>query len=356
MQGEGMLEKDILACQFGSWYDHFRAARVTFKSEIIPLPEDFVNFLTADGIMLPSDRPDDASDSSFEEAHGAKEDDGDEGSLDVSELASYAALHARIKDAIARFDGGVLPKLNWSSPKDAQWVHGTLQCSTPQEVIMLLKASDFVSHDLCNSFDLCAPVGRRRPDEFTLVLRKWYDLHESGEFRCFVHSSRLVAVSQRQTGSCFPHLACHEETEAIGGAVRDFFEKHVLSGFPLTRFAFDVYVGPAPRRRVWLVDFSPWGPTTEPCLFDWDELSELSARVEAPGAAEIDGQQQQQTLVEASGRARFELRVVKNVSECRSGLSRYHNLPVELAQLGLGEGLDDLLAQADKVLEQKRAA
>lgn len=50
----------------------------------------------------------------------------------------------------------------------------------------------------------------------------------------------------------------------------------VRGRFPLSRFAFDVYVDIPPRRRVWLVDFSPWGASTEPCLFEWSELGRLS--------------------------------------------------------------------------------
>lgn len=334
-----MLEEDVLACQFSCWYEHFRREKVTFKSEIITLPEEFVDFLMADGIRVPTDRPDDASDGSFEEAQDAGDSDSDSG-LDASELSCYDGLRTRVADAIAKLDGGALPKLNWSAPKDAQWVHSTLQCNTPQEVFTLLKASDFVSHDLCHCFDHCAPGGRRRPDEFTLVLRKWYDLKEAGEFRCFVRDSTMVAASQRQTSVCFPHLAQPAEREALADVIQEFFEGYVLRGFSLTRFVFDVYVGPAPRRRVWLVDFSPWGPSTEPCLFDWDELSELAA------PAQLEGAQ----------RARFELRVADSEADCRSKLSRYHGLPVELAQLGLGEGLEELIQKADAVLEQKVSA
>lgn len=38
----------------------------------------------------------------------------------------------------------------------------------------------------------------------------------------------------------------------------------------------DVYVDIPPRRRVWLVDFSPWGASTAPCLFEWSELATLA--------------------------------------------------------------------------------
>lgn len=41
------------ACAFGSWFPKFR--RITPKASIIPLPDDFVDYLKADGVFLPLD-------------------------------------------------------------------------------------------------------------------------------------------------------------------------------------------------------------------------------------------------------------------------------------------------------------
>ena len=47
-----VLSPDILGrYQFHDWYDKFRA--ITLRSEVIPLDEEFVEFLNADGIYLP---------------------------------------------------------------------------------------------------------------------------------------------------------------------------------------------------------------------------------------------------------------------------------------------------------------
>ena len=64
----------------------------------------------------------------------------------------------------------------------------------------------------CNAFDHCN-CSRKRPEAFTLVLRRWHSLHESSEFRVFVRDDHLIAISQRQTSGFFEHLLQEEDTE-----------------------------------------------------------------------------------------------------------------------------------------------
>lgn len=45
--------QDIDNCSFSHWYPRFKAH--TFKSKIIPLTNEFVDYLNADGIYLPED-------------------------------------------------------------------------------------------------------------------------------------------------------------------------------------------------------------------------------------------------------------------------------------------------------------
>merc|ERR1711964_448898 len=178
------------------------------------------------------------------------------------------------------------------------------------------------------SFDHCN-TSRTRPNELTLVLRRWHELHESNEFRCFVRDSKLVAISQRQTSGFFEHLTKPEEATALHSVIQDFFDGHICDEFSLSRYVFDIYVDVAPRRRVWLVDFSPWGSTTDPCLFDWDEITQLGVPSQA------------------------ELRVVQSQAETKGKLERYHNLPLELANLNSKDGLDGLLEAANKIMKEK---
>lgn len=54
--------------------------------------------------------------------------------------------------------------------------------------------------------------------------------------------------------------------------------RHVNENYFIFRFlkdyldTFDVYVGKAPKYKVWLVDFNVWGEKTVPLLFEWEEL------------------------------------------------------------------------------------
>ena len=77
--------------------------------------------------------------------------------------------------------------------QDATWVtaSNSLKCSHADEVLLLLKSSDRIAHDICNAFDGCQGSP---PQEFkyVLVLKKFYDLKPEREFRCFVKGHDLV--------------------------------------------------------------------------------------------------------------------------------------------------------------------
>lgn len=88
-----------------------------------------------------------------------------------------------------------------------------LKCQTPADIYLLLKSSDFIAHDLDHAFDGCcdhppaveladsignlnieeqASTALRRGFEFELVLKKWFDMPKSQEWRCFVRDSTLI--------------------------------------------------------------------------------------------------------------------------------------------------------------------
>lgn len=167
----------------------------------------------------------------------------------------FPRLDAEIRAALAKYDGAVFPKLNWSSPQvrfqlsrqqlsdgadrslgndvqDAAWMVAgqDMKCQTPADVYLLLKSSDFISHDLDHAFDDCVdypppssgseieqasadlaqlglteaaastpdtpvrPRPRERPYSFELVLKKWFDMPRSQEWRCFVRDNHLLGT------------------------------------------------------------------------------------------------------------------------------------------------------------------
>ena len=215
----------------------------------------------------------------------------------------FPELNQQIEDAIRELDGAVMPKLNWSSPRDAVWVNsGTLECRTAGDVYMLCKASDFCAHDVHHALQDVAVVAdddggddvvadaddsmrttmeRSGQGRLQLALRKWCNLYPSQEFRCFVgHPKKLLAISQRHHSQHWPHLP--QQRPEIRELLQEFFEVAVRDNVPLTRFVFDVYVDK--KRRVWLLDLNVWASRTDALLFDWPELTQMATAAAAAAA------------------------------------------------------------------------
>ena len=196
----------------------------------------------------------------------------------------WQSTHAAIGDTISALGGRAYPKLNWSAPKDATWIaaDNSMQCTSPNDVYLLLKSSDFVTHDLDQPFDGCEDDTGQEMDSrsladdlpYHLVLRKSIPaLITSMEFRCFVRRRRLLGFCQRE-------LKHYEFMGSLASKLRsliqEFFDRELRDTFPDPNFVFDVYI-PRPEQdgRVWLIDFNPWAPRTDPLLFSWLELLEM---------------------------------------------------------------------------------
>lgn len=53
VEAVAITREDVAMCRFSSWYGQFRD--VTFKSRIVHLPKEFIDYLNADGIYLPEE-------------------------------------------------------------------------------------------------------------------------------------------------------------------------------------------------------------------------------------------------------------------------------------------------------------
>lgn len=84
-----------------------------------------------------------------EEARWSDEDDDAEGD-DCLERPSFPEFTNQIQNSIKSLGGEVFCKLNWSAPRDATWISlgNSLKCTTPSQVYLLMKSSEFVQHDL----------------------------------------------------------------------------------------------------------------------------------------------------------------------------------------------------------------
>lgn len=267
-----MERNHILSCQFGQWYPEF--LDVAFRSRIVEIPAAFAQYLVEDGVYLADNSnalPRPAKRLLDDDLSDWGDSDADEGSVDTggAEMPEFLELHAEIEAAIEELGGCVAPKLNWSAPHDAAWVSSSksLACRNADEVILLLKSSDRIAHDICHAFDAC-PGSPQDPPSFHLALRKWIAMRLEREFRCFVQRRDLIAISQR---NIMENAAFSEpQKDDLLEAMLEFFEEHVQQRFPETDYTFDVYVTTAGKVR--LIDFNPIGGTTSPLLFDWTEL------------------------------------------------------------------------------------
>lgn len=259
---------------------------MTPKARLIPLTRPFIDYLRGDGIVLPAEDHEVHSstdtDSGIFSASTSPTDSEDEEESDPS--LEWLDIHQKIKETIKELKGAVHPKLNWSAPKDATWIAATnsMECRAANDVYLLLKSSDFITHDLEQAFDGCEDTASEEPSgleeiPYHLVLRQTIPaLVTSLEFRCFVRSRELSCMCQRDLNhyGFLPELMPKLRT-----CIRRFFEKNLQTSFPDQDFVFDVYI-PPPHDRVWLIDINPWAPRTDPLLFSWLEILQMEGASE----------------------------------------------------------------------------
>lgn len=151
-----------------------------------------------------------------------------------------------------------------------------MQCRTPNDIYLLLKSSDFITHDLEHPFDDCVPDTSYSPSptpsppqvNYNLILRQYVNFNPSLEFRCFVRNRVLLCMCQRDQNH-FDFL--FPMRDSLRSRIQSFFDEKLKDTFPDSSFVFDVYI-PPPHQRVWLIDINPWAERTDPLLFSWLEI------------------------------------------------------------------------------------
>ncbi|KAL8754333.1 MAG: hypothetical protein Q9184_005140 [Pyrenodesmia sp. 2 TL-2023] len=296
-----------------------RYRSLTPKARLIPLTAPFLSYLRADGILLPleetdadpfsSTETDSGIFSSTSTPTGSPTNSDSDSDIYTDPSLSWPEIHSAVASTIGELGGNVVPKLNWSAPKDATWINAThtMECRSPNDVYLLLKSSDFVTHDLEQAFDGCSPSPS--PDNaiesnsnnndtipYHLILRKTIPaLATSLEFRCFVRARTLLCVCQRDLNhyDFLPNL-----TGTLRLRIQAFFEESLKGTFEDENWVFDVYI-PPPHRRVWLIDVNPWAPRTDPLLFSWMEI--LGMRVPGLPAVKVDNRNGAANVVNGDG-------------------------------------------------------
>jgi hypothetical protein len=106
-----------------------------------------------------------------------------------------------------------------------------MECATPNDIYLLLKSSDFVTHDLEHAFDDCEDdeaVLKKEDIKYVLVLRKWFKVNPSCEFRCFVRERRVIGICQRDLNH-FDFL--FPMKEQLRKVILGFFDKTLKDTF-----------------------------------------------------------------------------------------------------------------------------
>ncbi|KAH8924831.1 D123-domain-containing protein [Atractiella rhizophila] len=321
---ENVTTRDVLACSFSAWHSipALKENSMTPKAASFKIgaeeENDFREWMAQEGLFLPLDGLEKATEDESE----VEEDE------DVPKQYHFPQLHAFILAYLKRFPSGVFPKLNWSSPKDASWIHPTsafLRCTTPAEIYQLLKASDNIVRDLDYAFDGCVD-GEPEGYDVELVLKVWKEVQPSQEWRCFVIDGRFVAASHRDRDlNFYPFLQDPSVIDTIRNLLLDFFNSIVAPNFPLTSYAFDVVLS-SNQSKAYILDISPLKHSTDPLLYTWDELISLSSTPPAsapsfPNLRVVD--------------ERLKKVAEEEVTATRYTLNRY---PREVAEMALGGG------------------
>ncbi|KIL67823.1 hypothetical protein M378DRAFT_980458 [Amanita muscaria Koide BX008] len=261
----------ILSFQFSSWYPVF--SDLTIKSKIIrPLSQDFREYLDSESVFIPEG----SEDVPF---HSELADNSDEEDVDEGPRFAFPELDAKIRECIMEY-GAVFPKLNFSSPKDASWIlpaSSPLKCTSPADVYMLLKSSDFIAHDLDVNrvFDVSTAADAAPPYELELVLRKWYPVDKSRELRCFVRKNRLLGIAQRDT-NYYEYLNDPETKGKLVSAVKTYWESKVRTRWKANEdYVFDILMT-RDLSRGHILDFNPYALRTDALLFTYEDLQALS--------------------------------------------------------------------------------
>lgn len=316
-----MKRQHVLNCAFSSWYNIFKA--VTIESRIIKLPSEFIEYLLADGVVMPKSV--DENESEFINVDRGSMEDWSDSEDDGIISPLFPTLEKDVKNAIKDLGGAVFPKLNWSAPRDANWIssNGMLRCETFKDVCLLLKSSDFVAHDLTKAFEYCEDSTDNLPkDAFELILRKWVEVAPALEFRCFVKGNEIIAISQRDYTNFYQFLA--KVKENVHRDITSFFNKKIKSKFTENNFVFDVYT--SNEGIVKLIDINPFSQVTDSLLFTWHEI--------------LDGQL---TSIGESDDMQGEFRIITHNGNIQPSPYLSYRMPKDVGDIASGEDVNKLV-------------
>nr|ACO10950.1 Cell division cycle protein 123 homolog [Caligus rogercresseyi] len=316
-----MLISEVQACDISSWYESYKD--LTYPTTLLPLPKAVLEYLKEDSsLILPSECDSEGYfDQNSSDSECELEDEGSE----EGPRPSFPEFSTALQEVLKQGTGKFFIKLNWSSPRDAHWVSSSgLLCKTLTDVYLLLKSSHFILHDLTNPFKDCQKNSEEEKNaalqgsQYVLALREWSSINPGHEFRCFVRGGNLIGISQRDPTSFYDYILRQETS--IKRSILNFFESH-LWDFPLQSFVFDVVS--SSKGGITLMDFNPFGPTTDGLLFEWEELLNYEEGTEL---------------------SEVEFRCIREERGIRSDTIRMYSLPTDVIDIANGTDHDKLIS------------
>lgn len=179
---------------------------------------------------------------------------------------------------------------------------GTLKCTTPGHIYMLMKSSTLMLSDYIDE-----PIS-----EPYLVLRKYYPINNSTEFRCFIINKELVGISQRYCSVYYEFL--NNFKEKYIDIITNFYNNIIKDTFDELNYTLDLYIDK--REKIWIIDFGDLNEDIDTCLFDYNELKN------------------------------FTTIPVYRVVECKTGIipsnRMFYQLPLELQ--GIDQGIEEYIS------------
>ncbi|KAF0029461.1 hypothetical protein F2P81_018566 [Scophthalmus maximus] len=264
-----MKKEQVVNCQFSVWYPIFK--KHTIKRSISANMLRGCVSQGSDVTRLDHNTQQTQTNNNDSDAEEDIQWSDDETTTTVT-APEFPEFTSKVLEAINSLGGRIFPKLNWSAPRDANWIalNSSLQCDSLSDIFLLFKSSDFITHDLTQPFRQCSDQDSPDPViNYELVLRKWSELIPGGEFRCFVKENKLIAICQRDYTQYYQHVFKQEEQTCQ--AIQEFFSQHIQYNFLDEDFVFDIYRDS--QGRVWLIDLNPFGEVTDSLLFSWEELT-----------------------------------------------------------------------------------
>ncbi|XP_001599958.1 cell division cycle protein 123 homolog [Nasonia vitripennis] len=257
-------ENSQVQCSFCNWYPLF--SKNALEAVTLPLPVEVCKYLEHDAFLLPVEATSSGLPSNSEWSDGSAVNH-DESDQESEEQPTFPDFSRQIQEVIDDF-GAVFVKSNWSTPSDATWVAATktLKCNSLEDVYLLLKSSDRISHDLSsikNSNNKDSPLTP------CLVLKRWRDIDPCTEFRCFVVNKELVGICQRDISQYYRHI--ENEKYDIQRDIKSLFMEKIKDKFSVDNYSFDVIR--YKKDKVKIVDFGLLNESvTKGTLFTLEEL------------------------------------------------------------------------------------